>query len=175
MGEAEGGSGGGVPVFWGAVDEGDGEDGLAGGEFDVGEGGGGGSEGNFGDAEVSGGFVEGGGGTAVGPSATEGYVDAEAEFSAFGLSVVDAIEHGWAEKGLVDDLFGGIVEYLGIDEGQFCSSDAVGSHLLEFAEDLGFFDGGAEPPPADHGLGFLRRILKVLLEGKSRSLSMNEA
>ena len=63
--------------------------------------------------------------------------------------------------------FGGVVEDLGIDEGEFGSADAVGFHLLEFAEDFRLFDGGAEPPPADHGPGARRRIEKALPESRN--------
>ena len=73
--------------------------------------------------------------------------------AAFGLGVVDGVEHGGGEEGEVLDVAGGVVEDFGVDEGELGAADAVGFHLLELAEDFGFFDGGAEPPPADHGAG----------------------
>ena len=115
-----------------------------------------------------GGFGEGGGGAAVGPAAAEGDVDAEAELAAFGLGVADVVEHLGAEEGLVDEVFGGVVEDLGVDEGEFGAADAVGFHLLEFAEDLWLFHSGSEPPPADHGRasagGLLELRLRLLFE-----------
>jgi hypothetical protein len=114
---------------------------------------------------VSGGFVEGGGGAAVGPAAAEGDVDAEAEFAGFGLGVVDVVEHVGADEGLVDEAFGGVVEDLGVDEGELGAADSVGLHLLELAKDLGLFYGGTEPPPADHGPGVSGGILEALFEG----------
>ncbi len=106
---------------------------------------------------------EGGGGAAVGPAAAEGDVDAEAELAAFGLGVADVVEHLGAEEGFVDEIFGGVVEDLGVDEGEFGAADAVGFHLLEFVEDLGFFNSDAEPPPADHGAGVGWWLLELLL------------
>ena len=78
---------------------------------------------------------------------------------------MDGVEHGGGEEGEVLEAFGGIVEDFGVDEGEFGSADAVGFHLLEFAEDLGFFHSGAEPPPAHHGLGIGWGILEAGLEG----------
>ena len=72
-----------------------------------------------------GGFGEGGGGAAVGPAAGEGDVDAEAELAAFSLGVADVVEHLGAEEGFVDEVFGGVVEDLRVDEGEFRSADAV--------------------------------------------------
>jgi hypothetical protein len=65
---------------------------------------------------------EGGGGAAVGPAAAEGDVDAEAESAAFGLCVVDGVEHGGGEEGEILQVLGGIgwimrVEDFGVDEG----------------------------------------------------------
>ncbi len=80
---------------------------------------------------------------------------------AFGLGVVDGVEHGGGEEGKVLEAFGGIVEDDGVDEGEFCAADAVGFHLLELVEDLGFFHCGAKPPPADHGTGIGWRILEA--------------
>ena len=76
-----------------------------------------GGDGDFDGAEAAGGFGEGGVGTAVGPAAAEGDVDAEAELAAFGLGVVDGVEHGGGEEGKVLEAFGGIVEDHGVDEG----------------------------------------------------------
>ncbi len=56
-------------------------------------------------------------GAAVGPAAAEGDVDAEAESAAFGLGVVDGVEHGGGEEGEVLEAFGGVVEDFGVDEG----------------------------------------------------------
>ena len=146
------------------VDDGGGDDGIT-----LVEGGRNGDEGvrgdgNFDGAETAGGFGEGGGGTAVGPAAAESDIDAEAELAAFGLGVADGVEHGRREEGEVDEILCGVVEDLGIDEGKFGSADAVGFHLLEFAENLGFFHSGAEPPPADHGPCVGWGILKAGLE-----------
>ena len=156
--------GGGVPLFGFAVDDGGGDEGFAFGERGGGDRGDVGGDGDFGGAEAAGGFGEGGVGAAVGPAAAEGDVDAEAELPAFGLGVVDGVEHGGGEEGEVLEIFGGIVEDLGVDEGEFGSADAVGFHLLELAEDLGFFHSGAEPPPTNHGTSVRGRILKVGLE-----------
>ncbi len=135
------------------IGDGGGDEGFAFVEGGGGDGGGVGGDGDFGGAEAGGGFGEGGGGAAVGPAAAEGDVDAEAELAAFGLGVVDGVEHLGGEEGEVLEAFGGVVEDFGVDEGELGSADAVGFHLLELAEDLGLFHGGAEPPPADHGLG----------------------
>jgi hypothetical protein len=120
-----------------------------------------GGDGNFDGAEATGGFGECGGGASVGPTAAECDVDAEAEFAAFGLGVADGVEHSGGEEGEILEIFGGVIEDLRVDEGEFGSADAVGFHLLEFAEDLGFFHSGAEPPPAHHEPGVGWRILKV--------------
>ena len=72
---------------------------------------------DFGGAEAAGGFGEGGVGASIGPAAAEGDVDAEAEFAAFGLGVVDGVEHGWREEGEIVEAFGWVVENLGVDEG----------------------------------------------------------
>ena len=117
------------------------------------------------DAEAGGGFGEGGGGAAVGPAAAEGDVDAQAELAAFGLGVGDGVEHLGREEGEVLEAFGGVVEDFGVDEGEFGAADAVGLHLLELAEDLGLVDGGAEPPPADHGLGGVGWVEEVACGG----------
>jgi hypothetical protein len=66
---------------------------------------------------------------------------------------------------LVDEAFGGVVEDLGVDEGELGAADSVGLHLLELAKDLGLFYGGTEPPPADHGPGVSGGILEALFEG----------
>ncbi len=58
----------------------------------------------------------------------------------------------------------GIVDDEGVDEGEFDAADAVCFHLLELAQDLRLFDGGAEPPPAHHGSGVVGRVLEVLVE-----------
>ena len=74
-------------------------------------------DGDFGGTEAAGGFCEGGVGASVGPAAAEGDVDAEAEATAFGLGVVDGVEHGGGEEGVVLEAFGGVVDDFGIDEG----------------------------------------------------------
>ena len=83
---------------------------------------------------------------------------------ALGLSVVDCVEHSGGEEGKVLEVFGWIVEDLGIDEGELGAADAVCFHLLEFAEELGFFHSGAEPPPAHHGSRVGWRVFEVGLE-----------
>ena len=100
-----------------AVDDGGGDEGFAFVEGGRSDGGGVGGDGDFGGAEAAGGFGEGGGGAAVGPAAAEGDVDAEAELAAFGLGVVDGVEHGGGEEGEVLEAFGGVVEDFGVDEG----------------------------------------------------------
>jgi hypothetical protein len=147
------------------VDEGCGDEGFAFFEERGDDGDGFRGNGDFCGAEAAGGFGEGGGGASIGPAAAEGDIDAEAEFAAFGLGVADVVEHGGANEGLVDEIFGGVVEDFRVDEGEFGSADAVGFHLLKLAEYLGFFDGGAEPPPAHHGLGVGWRVFKVGLDG----------
>ena len=94
-GGVDGVGGSSVPMFGFSVDERAGDDGFAGFELGLGEDGGVGWDGDLEDAEVVGGFVEGGGGAAVGPSAAEGDVSTEAEFTGFGLGVVDAVEEFW--------------------------------------------------------------------------------
>src|SRR5258708_17892952 len=91
-----------------SIDDGGGDDGVT-----FLEGGRNGDEGvrgngNFDGAEAAGGLGEGGGGAAVGPAAAEGDVDAEAESAAFGLGVVDGVEHGGGEEGEVLQVFGWI-------------------------------------------------------------------
>ena len=139
------GGGGGVDAAGRAVDEDGGEEDFAGGKRRGGDGGLG--DGRLDDAEAGGGLGERDVRAAVGPAAAEGEVDAEAELAGFVLGEVDGVEHGGREEGQV------ALELEGIDEGELDAADAVGFHLLELAEDLGLFNGGAEPPPADHGAG----------------------
>lgn len=124
-------------------------------------------DGNFDGAEAAGGFGEGGVGAAVGPAAAEGDVDAEAESAAFGLGVVNGVEHCGGEEGKILEAFGGIIKDDGVDEGEFGAADAVGFHLLELVEDLGFFHSCTEPPPANHGFGVVGWIQELLLESLS--------
>ena len=44
-------------------------------------------------------------------------VDAEAQAAGFGLGVVDGVEHGGGEEGEVLEVFCGVVEDFGVDEG----------------------------------------------------------
>ena len=90
--------------------------------------------------------------------------DAEAELVPFCLGIADVVEHLGREEGLVDEIFGRVVEDLGVDEGEFGTTYAVGFHLLEFVEELWFFNSGSEPPPADHRAGVGWRLLELLLE-----------
>ncbi len=124
-----------------------------------------GGNGRLGYAEAGDGFGERGGGAAVRPAGAEGDVDAEAELATFGLGVGDGVEHFGGEEGEIFDVLRGVVELLGVDEGEFGAADAVGLHLGEFAEDFGLGDGGAEPPPADHGLGGVGRVEKLAAKG----------
>jgi len=103
--------------FVDVTNECDGEDGVAVGELGLGEFSAVCGEGECDDDEAGRGLGEGGGGSAVGPSAAESDVDAEAELAAFGLGVADVIEHVEADEGLVDEIFGGVIEHLGVSAG----------------------------------------------------------
>ena len=127
-------------------------------------------DGNFDGAKAACGFCECGGGAAVRPAAAESDVDAETEFASFVLGEVDGVEHGGREEGKVDEILCRVVEDLRVDEGEFGATDAVGLHLLELAEDLGFFHCRAEPPPTDHGFGVGWGTLEVCYEGLCGSL-----
>jgi hypothetical protein len=119
----------------------------------------------LGDAEAGDGVAQRYSGAAVGPAGAERDVDAQAELAAFGLRVVDVVEHLGREEGKVLEALGGVVEHLGILEGELGALDAVGLHLLQLAQDLRLHDRRAEPPPADHGPGFIGRIDEVLAQG----------
>ncbi len=80
------------------------------------------------------------------------------------------LQHRRTQERRIDQAPGGIVDHLGIDEGELRAPDAVCLHLLKLAENLGLFNGRPEPPPPHHGLGIIRRIFEMGFEIGDRRL-----
>ena len=113
--------------------------------------------------DAAGAFVGGEHGAAVGPAGAEGEVHAEAEGFGFGGGVAEHVEefggHEFEDFGFVGGVGGEGVGGLDFD-----AAEAAGFHGGEFAVDALLGDGGAEPPPADHGAGVVGGGEEVLLE-----------
>ena len=161
--------GGGAPAagvggfFGGGVAGEGGDDGVAGAELGEGDGRLVGFDGDGLGFDAAGAFVGGEHGAAVGPAAAEGEVHAEAEGFGFGGGVAEHVEefggHEFEDFGFVGGVGGE-----GVGGLEFDAAEAAGFDGGEFAVDALLGDGGAEPPPADHGAGVVGGGEEVLLE-----------
>ena len=104
-------------------------------------------------------------GTAVRPARAEREVDAQPQLASLSLRVGHIVQHLRREERQVLQPLRRIVEHLGILEGQLGPLNAVGLHLLQFAQDLRLDDRKTEPPPANHGPRLVRRIGKSRAQG----------